>query len=561
MRLDQIHGKININQMTVNKKPFLSPDGEIKRDLQIPHKDVYLKSVSFAGANHPPVKLIKNIILDLKGENKNAFSPDYICSEAKELMSKFFGEKVQKDSGVYEQLFKLLQEKKTVAENFKSMMIGDEFHPKAFFAGSVKTFLEEMSEQLKSISDMASKVGLKENEINYLRKIITDSAPTLFLMGHSDAIGHASQVCRKCMVDTKRQKADNLSILQSGIVGWLHDPKFSSGYSRENLATHPIIAGALLNEFVSSSQQNLYKILKDYDMKKSFDLVIKEMQEALYTNNDSSYIVNNVLLARMPYFSEKEELMQIVNKRLTASSKGNDAPIIPEKILAQLRQTQFETGIKKIDNERLNQAISNLFPSKEHDSLKPDFLKLVLEGEYEPKSKAKDFIVELKKIGAISDTKISSNYLFIHQQELESARFLGENLVNADLLMLSPQKILKEGFEPTLFGRIQSFCNSFDDNIKNISLEHQQSAQQLQKKVFISMLNAMDKLKNLPEKDYSQTDVMTLREIIRNPKTWGEYGEMIIGDKSSKNSVEVFIKKIEGEYKASVDNNQQIMKV
>lgn len=409
------------------------------------------------------------------------------------------------------------------------------------YVDSARNFIEILAVEAEKLKQTLVKINFSQAEINIINMFISKTAPILFNMGFPEAIEHATNVARKCAIDAAFMTSDKAEILQAVIVGWFHDPKLQDGeISASNLATHPIIASATAYDVLL--QDEMQDILADYFEHDSLKLAhfINGVKEALMINNDSKFVLDMAILKRgqlwfksaengiCDYVDEQKskQIREIFYQRFFSPSKGEKPVSVPEDILKEIKNTSFETGLKGIDTYKFKEIIKDvMLASYNHNKV----AEALLDGTL-PECIQDLFAEKIKEYDAIISPRVDGSALLCHSEEVVHGKIAAKTLVVADQLFLSPHKILKANPLKTAIERIQSYLQSFNDNINSLPYDVQQFNKKWQIDVLLSIVKTLyeltgtknalflkeefKKINNLDKK------IETLNEYISNPQNW-----------------------------------------
>lgn len=527
----------------------------------------YASLVNFNGIYDPSNLKMKEISLGLKGfffkDGRPVVGPDYTANDfiTKELTELLTNGKLLGEAGKAE-----LTEMKTYASNYQAFITSKETKPMSEYGKETEQFLETLQTQIPMLNKTLKDVGLSTEETDFLHNFIAQTAPTLYAMGFKDAIPHSTQVARKCMVETYKKGGTSTDILQSGLVGWIHDPKFPGANSWENLATHPIIAESLAYDTLNRHQNKVFlsRLLGGGVAK--VNKFIDGVAEALPINNDSKWVTDNVIL---PKFASINGVKELAQKRFEAPQKNELPPQFPSEIREKMQKVTFETGIKGIIISRFKSALKEL--SAEYSESPGTFWQATMLGKVKDKALLSDLKNMLEKNGGIVDIKVNGDNLFCHHQEVMNAPHAAKSLIIADPMLLSPHKIIMEGSkeENTVLKRIQSFCKSFNNNIGNIPKESIGSSKQWQKEVYTSMIKSADDLtgshylQKFEENNASNIDeqIDTLSKILKDESTWGIYSNMEPTDITKSIDIKKVADTIKQNYEITAENSKEMFSI
>lgn len=529
-------------------------------------------NIGFRGVYDPSKLKVLSIFTGLKGivtnGEKSGIGPNYIANEnITKVLESILNSKTPASGDLKLALTKM----KTVANNFRAFTTGKDIKPISDFYKDTEKFISEMQTNVPILNKTAESVHLSKEEIKFMNSFIAQTAPTLYSMGFDDAIPHAVQVSRKCMIETLKQGGSSVDILQSGLVGWLHDPKFPIAYSWSNLATHPIIASSIA-DCVLDNPKNKTALFKLCGINKT-NKFIRGVSEALLVNNDSDFVLNKVILNKAEFMPNSETgvadivegVKDLAQKRFEASQKGEVPPLFPIALRNKMKEVQLETGIKGISTDKLKLIIKEL--SDKYPELCGDFWQDMMYGEVKDKQLLLDVKNKLEQNGGIIGIKVSSDNLFCHHKEVTNAPLAAKSLIIADPMLLSPHKIIKEGTQKTIIGRIESYCDSFDKNVKNVPLEYLETAKEWQKKVYTSLIKSADELtgnNSLVHINFGNVfsideQIKLIKTLINNRTTWGKYADL--EPSSGNQGLEKIVSTISKNYTHTAENSSEMFSI
>ncbi|MGD9581187.1 MAG: hypothetical protein AB7V50_07430 [Vampirovibrionia bacterium] len=539
-----------------------------------------VNNVNFAGRldpqNHEKAKVQRN----LKGEFwGHAYGVDYMTSYS---LLKSLGNYIDNNIELSDSDIKKINTQKANIHNFNSLLVTNEPIKKPEeFDLETRNALKELKTQLKDIKETFKQAGLSDKEVNIFNKFVANTFLTLYFMGFPDAVGHAGQVTRKNIVEAYKFNASNENILKSAIVGWLHDPKLKANISWSNLATHPVIGGAIALTVLDSKEFDdlLVDYLPDNKAIKSFK---EGIVESLFVNNDSAFVLQNVVLNK-PVFpvpnpqdgvaSNCPDIVEVANKRLDAPSEGKKPDMITSKLLNAIKFIKFDTGIKALNIGSFGTMCNHL--SSKYPVLGSKQASKVLDDILNGKISNPDIIFDLNKTikgnpNSVKPLKIKSTALFCHHDEVsESGKIPSLALVISDPLLLSPHKVLIGGMQKTPVERIKSYISSFNDNVKAIPFEAKENALCWQLDLYTSMLKAADELSSQNNfetfnecfKDESfDVKLNHLIELISTSSTWGEYADFEINDVNKEKLTHMY-SVVANHYKQATETSEGMFKI
>lgn len=431
-----------------------------------------------------------------------------------------------------------LARNKTCNANFQRFIIKKLTREMTVYENESREFLCDLALEIKGLDNIIRQIGLSEEEIELFHLFISRTSPILFYMGFSDAINHAAQVAQKCILEAYKRNARNFEILQTAMVGWIHDPKVPLKYSWSNLTTHPIIASAVAINVLH--QEDIFHKLKHYLNRCSQNSALKTenyingIAEALAINNDSEYVLHNGILYRPKWasgpfepggvidqileLSENDlvamgiehtpgEMAKILEKNAVfwfeTSIEGSKIKEFNKEINLILKHLQFETGIRGLKLkvfEKLIRPIVNKHFNKDTFSAREIFEDLI-----QGKIQNKQFEEDLRNSFSLDKQQnkdlfvipmVSGTSLFSHNLELENFTIAALILEIADPLLLSPHKLMVEGVKETSLEQIEDFLESFDKNIIHLPKDSSIGGKIWQRDLYFSLIKAADELTN-----------------------------------------------------------------
>lgn len=412
-------------------------------------------------------------------------------------------------------IFDLITKNKAKANNYQNFIINEPIFnfDSEYYRKQTEQFIYDLKASCLKIDKLFKKLHFTKIETEIFHLFVAKTASILFYLGFADAIEHSGHVARKCVLESYRHNKSRIEMLQSAMGGWIHDPKLPGKFSWNNLSTHPIIASAIALD-VLTQPDFLNKIelcLKHYNANNHITLnlesFVKGIVEAVAINNDSKFVLDNAILIRpkwapgMPetggvidqvssmsyedllalginYDSDDlaHEITDIAINRFYAPSNMIKPAPFNQDVLKVLKKIQIETGLKGIYFEaffKICQKLGSKYDFLNTQSILTTFDQIIL-GEI---SNEKEFLTDISTMlkefhntegDAFILTKISADKLFSHQDELKFAPCAASAIAIADRLLLSPTKIIEAGTQKTVLERLESFMNSFTDNIKTL---------------------------------------------------------------------------------------------
>ncbi len=468
--------------------------------------------------------------------------------------------------------------------NTFTLLQGGLIQPSSSFEDEARSFLTDLKREMVITENQMRRVfQLNDAGVALYREFVAQTAPILFVMGFDDAIPHAGQVSRLCGYMTQRQQKSQGStvevinrpeILIALMVGWLHDPKLRGDISWSNLAAHPVVGSAIATHLLQADRmRHLYRNFADSFQTRPSGLRPGRFQravaEALAINNDSRFVVNNVILHKPPFpvpgvvepgildqigqtkgLRIARRIEKLVDDRMSAPSRGEKPPMLKSsKALRALRTTRLETGLRGVSRDAWLRTVRDVKPELGPQQAL-DLFEQVIDGQLADKDLEAALAKNLRtRKDAVVACRISGSALLAHHGELSGwSRQAALALVNSDPLLLSAHKIGAVGTQ------IQSFVRSFNDNIRDLPKDCHERGVWWQRSVFLSILKAADRLNStslrrdflLDTADLNiEVQVKRLGELLVKPEIWGRYAGVKKGDPD----FDTALKALEDEYR------------
>lgn len=512
-----------------------------------------IKPLAFKGKLDPQNTERARVQRNLRGEFwGNVHGVDYIASYR---VTNAICDFIEKSTPIPESVLKEINDQKASNTNFMSLLVTNEsIKTPEEFAIETQECFKDLQIQMNNLNKTFEQVGFTVEEVQLFNKFVAETFTTLYLMGFPDAISHAGQVARKNVVEAYKLKASNEDMLKSAMVGWLHDPKLKPNISWSNLATHPVVGGSIASTVLESYE--LDKMLTAYLFEKDAVSTFKDgIIESLFVNNDSAFVLENVVLNKPPFPVPNSEegvaykdpnIANVAKGRLNAPSEGKKPELITSEILKNIRGIKFDTGIKALKVHAFKVICNEL--SSKYPVLKMKSSDNILSDIIKGKITDVDLINDLNKAikerpGSIKSLKISASSLFCHHDEVTmSGKIPSFALVISDPLLLSPHKILLGGAQKTPVERIKSFFTSFNENVKAVPFDAKENALIWQVDLYRSMLNAADELSHQTNfeafnkqygKESFEKQSQKLVELLSLSTTWGKYADFEINKENN----------------------------
>ena len=332
---------------------------------------------------------------------------------------------------------------------------------------------------------------------------------------------------------------------------------FRSVIAKDVLTKNPEFEGLLTQLLGDSSKTNKF---------------IKNVSESLFINNDSEWVMNNVILHKNKYIpgaqdgiaDKAPDIEDTMIQRFKAPSKGEEPKEISPKDLKTLEHMKFYTGIRGINKKAFEQILPEVSKnfSEIKDKSPQEVYKGIMNGEISNPELINTLKEKLTDNNGITESKISGSVLLCHHMETEEGKIAAKTLIEADPMLLSPHKIVMSGFEPTSIGRISSFMKSFDGNINGLPKEDNEKGKAWQKELLISMMKAADELSdNKKAINYNTMSINELAEKLSNAETWGDYGNLDTKNPENKGKLQEMSDVIKKHYDKAAEESKNMFNI
>lgn len=533
--------------------------------------------VTFSGHYAPRDKDLSSTIRALSGwQDPDVSAPNYMPED---LVEQSFFQVLEGNASVHPVAAKGLAERKLKAMNLHLLTLGKPLYAPQKAEHEAKEFIVAVDEAVPVLDEVFGKqYGFTREELTVMHRFIAKTAPILFEMGFPDPVRHAAQVSRLCVIQAHKQGADKAELLQAAMVGWLHDPKLASELSRENLATHPVIGSAIARHIFDdptfrSELEKLPSVQKMGSEKFANGVV-----EALSINNDSRYVLTEVILkAIQPFVSNPDKTEKIALKRFMASLRGAVPPSLSDALTRELEQGEVPSGLRGLSLSRLEVMRRELAPSYPplQNLSASQMLALVLQnqpisGLEEPRRQA---LIEEMQARLQADPQavvrhhINALSLFSHHQEVKSGRVAALALASSDPLLLSPHKIIEAEKEDTCLAGISAFLTSFNNNVTSVPRRTRDEARLWQRDLYLHMIQAAEELTGKKLKPAftgknvtAKVQVDRLAKVLNDPASWRaqdgtDYGAASLNDPASKALAERLIATMKAHYDQAAETS------
>ena len=483
----------------------------------------------------PSKREIDHIIKALSGwpDDVSIVAPSYFPTEAE---TNCLFNLINYKTRVPESIFLSINKNKARAENYQNLFINETIKQIVDFKEETKEFIDNFSKEIAILDKVLIKIGFSKKEKELYHLFVSKTAPILYYMGFADAIKHAAQVSKKCIVEAYKRNCSKTEVLQAAMVGWIHDPKVPIKYSWSNLTTHPVIASAIAIKTMSEKE---YKMNIEFYLNKLYlytnidsEKFINGTAEALAINNDSEYVFRNGILYRpdwTPGPSEPggiiDQILLLSNEQLSelnindtpqnlaqkveekaikwfnSSAEGKANKVFDEDVKKILNYIQLETGLRGIIIDKFDSFYNKL--SSKHNLLKDlkpaKALEKILNGEINDKGLVSEIshYIQTHRSGfdrVFEVPTISAKSLFASYLEVEDDTIAALALEISDPLLLSPHKLLAEGVKDTAYEQIMDFLDSFYKNILYLPFEAKMGGKIWQRDLYVSIIISADKL-------------------------------------------------------------------
>lgn len=418
----------------------------------------------------------------------------------------------------------------------------------AYLADATEFLTDILVQHHNTIGFFERYFGFSPEETAIFEQFVTHSLYALFAMGYPDAAHHASQVARLCVIKAAKNLATKPQLLQSALVGWIHDPKLDINLSIDNLSTHPVVASAIAAQILDN--EALSAALGGYlaGQEMTADDFVIGVLGALSINNDSRFVAERFIFDQVALqltqqwgdtkgVQLRETLWDRHQQRLAAPSIGELPQRFPSDLEAAITRTAMDSGLVGILQSAWLEICCQTPGTGVEDAAQADALyRQIVEGTC-PDTPLVDTLSQalLSRQSHAHDAlvfwPVNGLRLFSHHEEVApSGRVAALALVNADPLLLSPHKVLEvRPRQEILMARLKSFIGSLDSNINDLPKDWRESALAWQRAVFIWILKTAQDLTGVDQLTrfhqshrYTpvQSDVDELRRLILETPTW-----------------------------------------
>lgn len=483
------------------QKPFLASKPAFSISQNRLKADTFIKSqptLQFNGYGPSALERAR-ILTALQGTNDTVFGPNYLPSLQ---MVNGLSQRLQANQTepLSSSLLNELAQKKQEAINLHHFLLNKPLVSFDTTLNEAKTFDVDLKNRVSRIlnESLTPQAGFSPEMRQAFTRFVALTAPVIFTMGFADGVDHAGDVSQLAQTIAKKQGATPVEQLQAAMVGWLHDPKLKGDISWSNLATHPVVASAI-SDWVF--QDNAFTSILNAGISNpslNAETFQQGLREALAINNDSAFVMNNVILANTfkhplgePGLAEQvPATREWMHKRFKAPSKNEVLPVLPREVETELKQqgVSLSTDLRTITR----QALSQIAGSSENAAA---YYQQLVTGQITDETKLAQVREQLKNTpNGITSPKASATSLLAHHEDVDNGKVAAMALTVADPLLLSPHKIIESSFEETLGKRVRSFLNSFAANVTFLPQAQKTLGKLWQKELLDSMLKAVGEL-------------------------------------------------------------------
>jgi hypothetical protein len=478
----------------------------------------------------PTTQELTEIRQTLKGQPVNgALTPSYLptAETVEGLTNLLAGNPVNKAT-----LSETLAQGKARVLNHHLFLLGKPLTQATALQPEAQRFLDQLDSKVNQVLSrtLTNGNGFNDAAREVFKRYVALTAPVLFTMGFADAVDHAGDVARLATRQAIQLGGTPVERLQAALVGWLHDPKLRADFSWSNLATHPAVASALAQTVFEDAQltQRVSAYLQTTQSPRTAQQFGDGVSEALAINNDSEFVLKNVILGN-PFNHPlgepglapalTQDTRQVILQRFFAPSKNQPVPTLTPDQEAALDQASLATDLRTIEPNALREALE--LPADQ--ALEPTFQDL-LEGKNQDAQKLAAARTRLMNTPqAIQSPRVKGTSLLAHHADVKEAPVAAMSLSIADPLLLSPHKIVEAGTQPTPMGRLKSFLGSIEDNINALPQQAQANGRKWLGDLYSGMLQAAQQLTGKPAVaaiGQEEDTVKVKRQLLEQPDTW-----------------------------------------
>jgi hypothetical protein len=512
-----------------------APSAELMRALYVPASR---KAQALRFSGQPPAEEMQGIIDSLGGwkNQPTMVGPTYFATPDVAAALKT---SLAEQSPVPQDAVDRIALHKARVQNIHNLLLGKPPVSPADLQKDASDFIDELQTRVRKLNhDLKQKQSkLSEPGLALFNRFAAETAPIQHAMGFPDAVAHAADVAQLTCLLAIKQGATEPEALQALMVGWLHDPKLPGTVSWSNLATHPVIASSIAKHILGQPEfkDALTNYLNTFQGSQNADQFTNGVVEALSINNDSKWVLDNVILHKFPYSPLSEpgiadvpdDQDKVVSKaiealftnRFLAPSEGKPLQDLPPNLLNQVNRTALSTDLRGIDYRALPDAVKR--------TVTPESLDTLLAGNPNDQGRwaqtqqlLRDHLPNI-----VINPKVKGGTLASHHAEVEQARLAALGLAKADPPLLSPHKIMAQTKGDTALERLASFVDSFENNIRFLPQDAKPDGEAWKNEVFRAILESADTLtgnRQLASQEVQEhlNDAQFLKQQVLAAKTW-----------------------------------------
>lgn len=501
-------------------KAFYLPTASIKKP----------RSIHFAGG--PSSAEITGIVNSLSGwkNDENVIGPNYFPEPT---VANALLESVAEHRDLSAAMLEKIAQHKARVQNIHNLLLNKPAVTATSFQEETLQFANEYKTRLTQLNNFLTAEGIPSIAIHLFNQYASYTAPIMFAMGFPDAVAHAADVAQLTYLRAKKVGASQADAVQALFVGWLHDPKLPGAISWSNLATHPAIASSIALHTLSQPEINA--TLEHYS--ENPVLFREGIKDALAINNDSAWVMNNVILHKSafspmsergladtqpenPHAETPRHIEELFNARFEAPSQSTSLPPISDSLMEAMNQVELSTDLRGLRYDAFSEEYKR--------TITREALTNLLDGKAENSelwTRTQQLIAE-QPSRFVVNPKVKGGTLSCHHMEVENAPFAARALAEADPLLLSPHKVIAQTSGTTMIARLASFITSFDNNICFLPRSAQEDGKAWRNHLMIAMLGAAQELTgNSLLEDETAIGMLiyndeALKKKVLDPATW-----------------------------------------
>lgn len=317
------------------------------------------------------------------------------------------------------------------------------------------------------------------------------STPIILALGYHDALSHAAQVARWCVLHAQAIRPNQpWFALQAAMVGWFHDPKLHIRFSIDNLATHPVMASLMATQLLqqaeiayplSAAWQACHPHVQQNQRASGLASATWDIAEALRINSDSRYVISQVIQPQLGRQLPTPELRKtwdnwIEGRMAHRTDNNNQLCPPPSELRHALSDATLHSGFIGLDATLWHEA-TKWWVNCAGQQYSPSMLyQTILRGEVSnhQKDMAETVAQWLDQAAMMGESpfihwQVPGTLLLAHHWEVSNPD-LADCLAFADPLMLSPHKVLaaRPSDEP-FYLRLASYMDSMGNNLSDLT--------------------------------------------------------------------------------------------